>query len=155
MADQSTLTAALASLRRQGHTLEASYTGLVGLVIAVLRREKGWSQNQLAKISGISQATISRIEVGEADITVPQIDAVCESLGFKASFMFDTADKLRDMLERESIDVAKRSGSDKNTPFNVGQTVAATGALLGGGPVGFLVGTILGTAVLSARKDRP
>ncbi|SNT09320.1 MULTISPECIES: helix-turn-helix domain-containing protein [unclassified Azospirillum] len=156
MIDSRTFSGALATLRRQGHSLDATYTGLIGLVIAVLRREKGWSQNQLAKHSGVSQPTVSRIELGEADITVPQIDAIARTLECRPGLLFDLADMLRDTLREHQVEVAAKSTTKSS--FNVagpnvfGQSVPVSGSLMTGGPVGFLIGTLLSTMILSKTK---
>jgi transcriptional regulator with XRE-family HTH domain len=44
----------------------------VGDRIRVLREERGWTQNQLSKVTGVPQPTIWRLEKGE--ITNPKMD---------------------------------------------------------------------------------
>ena len=38
----------------------------VGTALAALREKRGYSQNQLARLSGVAQGTISRIEQGQS-----------------------------------------------------------------------------------------
>lgn len=154
MNDIRSLAGALASLRQQGKVLEATYTGLVGLIVAVLRREKGWSQNQLAKQSEISQPTLSRIELGEADITVPQLDALARALDCRPGLFLDLADMLREMLRERQIEVAPKATGAKTAISRTGSGLPVSGALLTGGPVGFVIGTLLSTIILSDSKDR-
>jgi DNA-binding XRE family transcriptional regulator len=49
--------------------------------LMVRRRELGMSQARLAKLSGVGQADISRIEGGRANPTVGTLAAVARSLG--------------------------------------------------------------------------
>ena len=142
----------LATARRHGERLTATYSGLVGLVVAVVRRQKNFSQNQLAKLSGISQPTISRIEKGEADITVPQMATMCAALGTTPGVIIDVADKLRAELERGRVTVASTTGF-KHATLRGWQMVALTGAVLALEPLGLLMGGAV-TKLLLARKAR-
>ena len=42
----------------------AHLSGSIGELIGDLRRNKGWSQKELAKRSGVTESTLSRIESG-------------------------------------------------------------------------------------------
>ena len=49
----------------RAHTLAAMSDGIRGDVVRRLRRERGWTQADLARETGIAQSTLSRIEAGK------------------------------------------------------------------------------------------
>lgn len=53
----------------------------IGQRIRALREERGWSQAQLAQVSRIAQATISRIEAGRKIPRLTTLVIVATSLG--------------------------------------------------------------------------
>lgn len=83
-------------------------TAIMGFAVQVLRKEKRFTQTTLAESCGISQATISRIEMGEADVTVPQLYAICQSLEISASDFIGMADSIRATLSQRNISVLGR-----------------------------------------------
>jgi len=143
----------LTAASRQREKFTATYSGLVGLVVAVVRRQNNLSQNQLAKRSGVSQPTISRIEKGEADITMPQMAAISSALKTTPGVIIDVADKIRAELERERVTVAS-AAQDNNARPRGWQMRSLTGAvLLALDPVGVTMGGRI-TKLLLARKAR-
>jgi transcriptional regulator with XRE-family HTH domain len=146
------------ALKEGGYNLSASYSGIVGLVIAYLRHEKGLSQQELARISGISQGTISRIELGQADITLPQIDAFAEVFNTTPSLLLQVADEFRAFLEKENISVSRKPDKETSSSSTIhvdavnAAVFATTGALLGG-PVGLLLGSAIG-AIFASKQNK-
>lgn len=61
---------------QQNHT----YQEVIGEVIAKLRREKGWTQTQLAEAAETSQSAIHRIESGQQNISLDLIKKFSEVL---------------------------------------------------------------------------
>ena len=49
-------------------------------IIAEQREQKNLSQTQLAQLSGINQAHISRIESGKSKPTMPTVFRICQAL---------------------------------------------------------------------------
>ena len=49
-------------------------------IIAEQREQKHFSQSQLAELSGINQAHISRIESGRSKPTMPTVFRICKAL---------------------------------------------------------------------------
>ena len=66
---------------------------MLGERIRTRRKELGWSQQQLAKISGIAQSSISRYEKGDVDITLAYILKFAEVLDCPPSYL--VAEELR------------------------------------------------------------
>ena len=54
---------------------------LVGRNVGRIRREKGWTQEQLAEISGFSQQYISGLEQGRRNPTVVTLYELATALG--------------------------------------------------------------------------
>lgn len=53
----------------------------LGKAIMTRRKYLGMSQSDLAKASGIQQASISRIEKGHSNITINQLKRIASALG--------------------------------------------------------------------------
>lgn len=73
-----------ASNNQQERDLESVRPELIGL----RRRMLGLSQTELAKASGISQGTLSKIEQGIKEVSTAHIDLLAEALKCPASFFF-------------------------------------------------------------------
>ena len=54
---------------------------LVGDNCALLRREKGWTQEELAERSGLSQQYLSDLERGKRNPTIVTIHEIAQALG--------------------------------------------------------------------------
>lgn len=54
-----------------------------------LRREKGWTQDDLAAKVGIEQAAVSLIENARANPTLETLEVLAKSLGVKFVDLFD------------------------------------------------------------------
>ena len=65
---------------------EISINVKLGVLLAVTRTEKGLTQSDLAKISGIDQGDISKIEKGIGNPTLGKISKLFDSLGTKLEF---------------------------------------------------------------------
>jgi transcriptional regulator with XRE-family HTH domain len=53
--------------------------------LRVLRQERGWSLDRLAELSGVSRATLSRLETGEVSGTASVLNRLCAAHGFTLS----------------------------------------------------------------------
>jgi HTH-type transcriptional regulator / antitoxin HipB len=56
----------------------------VRIPLQELREAKGWSQAELARQSGVAQATISRIEAGTRRVDLDVLERLADSLGVNA-----------------------------------------------------------------------
>ncbi len=57
--------------------------------ITTLRKEKGLTQAQLAEATGINRAMIGRIENNDYILTIEQMEALAEALGFETAGLFE------------------------------------------------------------------
>lgn len=58
-------------------------------IIADQREHKHFTQSQLAKLSGINQAHISRIESGKSKPTMPTVFRICKALDIDPLILAD------------------------------------------------------------------
>lgn len=65
----------------------------VGQRIKELRERSGFTQNKLAEWSGVSQSHLRRVELGQQDITIGQLQLVCDGLGITLVEFFDIGEK--------------------------------------------------------------
>ena len=61
------------------------------------RKEKGWSMHELSRRSGVSTASISRVESGKIKFTIDNVYKIAKSLGISIDKLLDfsTVDKLQ------------------------------------------------------------
>ena len=52
----------------------------IGKRIAELRKEKRWSQDELAQKSGIGKSHIGRIELGRYSVGLDTLEKICDAL---------------------------------------------------------------------------
>lgn len=57
--------------------------------VTKLREERGWSQNQLAKKSGMAQSTISNLYSRNNEPTFQTIESICKGLGISLLEFFN------------------------------------------------------------------
>ena len=65
----------------------------IGQRIKTIRLKKGYSQNMLADLAGVSQTHLRRVELGQADVTVGHLELICEALGISLKQFFETDDE--------------------------------------------------------------
>lgn len=58
----------------------------LGEMIHVLRRRKGWSQEELAKKAGVSASYISKLERNDADPSLDTLGTVVGALGYSICY---------------------------------------------------------------------
>ncbi len=70
--------------------------------IKILREKKGYSQNSLAELAGISQSHLRRVELGQSRITVDHLQMICDALGVSLKEFFDYTDGYDEFTEAVS-----------------------------------------------------
>lgn len=58
-----------------------------------LRTEKGWTQVDLANVSGLGRAFISQVERGHFSVTLETIGALCTALAVTPAMLIQSADE--------------------------------------------------------------
>ncbi len=62
----------------------------VGKVIARLRKDKGWTQDQLAEKAKLAKNTVQKIETAQSGLTANNIELISGALGVHPSELFLT-----------------------------------------------------------------
>ena len=62
---------------------------LFGQRLAAVRKERGWSQEQLALESGVARSYLSGVERGQRNISLINICRFAETLGVKPSVLLE------------------------------------------------------------------
>ena len=62
---------------------------LFGQRLAAVRKERGWSQEQLALESGVARSYLSGVERGQRNISLINICRLVETLGVKPSVLLE------------------------------------------------------------------
>lgn len=86
--------------------------------IIQLRQKLGLSGNQLAKLAGMAQSTVSSIESGKTSPTVESLERICHALGITLSdFFADDSDQFPpDLLQL--IETAKKLTPEERKKLN-------------------------------------
>lgn len=75
----------------------------LGEEIKVLRKEKGWSQNDLEEYSGITKRTISKIDTGFIDeVGIKKVAFILDLLGYEFCIRERNRPKTLEELQNES-----------------------------------------------------
>lgn len=70
---------------REAETIQPSIDRLIGERLKALRAERGWSLDDLAAESGVSRATLSRLENAEVSPTTAVLGRLCSAYGMTLS----------------------------------------------------------------------
>ena len=57
--------------------------------LKILRKAKGWSQNKLSEVSGVSQTYISELEAGKSAPTLPVVKKLAAALGVSVAELLE------------------------------------------------------------------
>ena len=83
--------------------IESSLDDHIALRLRALRAERNWSLDELAQVSGVSRATLSRLENAEVSPTANVLGRLCAAYGM-------TMSRLMRMVEEEFAPVVRRDG---------------------------------------------
>jgi transcriptional regulator with XRE-family HTH domain len=149
--DSSQFRSLLQEARSQHGSAAIPYTCLLGIAITTLRHQANMTQSELSRRAGVSQSTISRIELGEGELTAAQLDALATVLGVRASTVFDAADAARSIFKEAEVSVPSKPSKTSREAIT-GAGVAVAGAILGG-PIGLLAGSIIGVLLANSKEN--
>ncbi|HBN12648.1 MAG TPA: transcriptional regulator [Clostridiales bacterium] len=71
----------------------------VGKRIKELRERTGFTQNRLAEWAGVSQTHLRRVELGQQDITIGQLQLVCDGLGISLAEFFNSGEETETLTD--------------------------------------------------------
>lgn len=76
----------------------------IGLKIKSLRKDKGFTQERLSKLSGISRVTLGKLERGEvSSVSIKTLDIIVNALNYE----IDMKSKNSDSFGLPSLDLTK------------------------------------------------
>lgn len=84
----------LMSVREEPKTV-ADYLGILGRRVQQLRKERGWSQQELATKAGLDRAYLSTVEKGKQNITIGAAARIAAALDTTLSALIDEEDSGR------------------------------------------------------------
>lgn len=67
--------------------------------IKELRERAGFTQNKLAEWAGVSQTHLRRVELGQQDITIGQLQLVCDGLGITLAEFFNVGEETENLTD--------------------------------------------------------
>lgn len=85
----------------------------VGKRIKELRKQKKWSQEELAERAGISQSALSAIERGAKQPTVETLNSICNALNISLADFFSAEKSELSPALIELINVASKMPENK------------------------------------------
>lgn len=94
------------------YTDTTSIDQLIALRLKVLRAERGWSLDELARRSNVSRATLSRLENAEVSPTTSVLGKLCAAYGL-------TMSRLMHLVEDDFVPLIRRSAQ----PVWIDQTI--------------------------------
>lgn len=127
-----------------------SFSAILGIVIARLRKDAGIGQDALAKKLNITASTLSRMENGESAITIDQLYTASKALEVEPHKIIKAVEEMEASLNKVGI----RSVVEKSELLNTTRAVFKGASLSAIGSVG-AVGAVLGVAAkeLKAWRD--
>ena len=111
-----------------------TYPAIVGGVLSNLRTQNGMHQKALADAVGVTQATWSRIESGQTNVTLDHLRTAARSLGMQPSQVLAFADQAEVEAQFRGVTVM---GTKTELDINPGLALIAAAAL------GIVIGHVL------------
>jgi Zn-dependent peptidase ImmA (M78 family)/transcriptional regulator with XRE-family HTH domain len=101
----------------------------IGGAIGLLRQERGWSQRALAKVVGLDQSALSRVEAGKRRLAAEELDVIARALGVSpAVLLAGPREDLPAPSETSPSSLPPDSAVDASMLPDVGWSEAAPGA---------------------------
>ena len=110
-----------------------SYPAIVGQVLSKLRKNDKFEQADFAKIIGVTQSTLSRIETGASALTIEQLAMAADELYVTPAYVLELADESVQDLQRQGIEIQNSrvsEGLDKGMVILGAAAIATVIALI-------------------------
>lgn len=119
---------------------QTTYSAVLGVVLANLRRRLGVEQSDMANRMGLSQASYSRLEGGKSSFSVDQMFQATAALGISGDELNQQLDGTIIQLQANGIDVVPqlRGNTTQAKEGGVGVGHILAGAALGALLIGLL-----------------
>jgi transcriptional regulator with XRE-family HTH domain len=109
--------------------------GDFSIALSILRISRGWSQDQVAKASGITNSALSEYERGKKVPELKSVKKIVKALGYELSAIERTEDFLRELRAESQMEVRREpDGSYSLVPVSLPAGLARRPAIdVGGG----------------------
>lgn len=100
--------------------------------LELLRREHGWSQAQMAKRvserlgSGVSQVKLSRMERGEAEPALSELQAIAAACGLTPAELMDRIVPRADAIQRRAAQLGREAAAARDDLLEVARRLSRT-----------------------------
>lgn len=126
------------TMTRKMSTEQTTFSAVLGVVLAGLRKDQDIEQAEMATRMGLSQASYSRLESGKSAFSVDQMYQAAEALGISVEQLHQQLGSALNQLKSNGIKVLPQIRGN------------STFARSGGGTVGrFVAGAALGALLVS------
>lgn len=75
----------------------------IGKKLRILRKTKGYTQQQLADLLGVQRATVSNYEVGRRSPHIKELERIAEFLGVNLEYFGVSNDDLTDLVAKARV----------------------------------------------------
>lgn len=108
-------------------------SAVLGAVLIKLRAQKGLKQSDLAEMVGVGTSTWSRVEKGEAELSIDQLRLTAKALGYNAGQIIEIAEAAEEEAIKSGITL-RPLGTSAKTLLNVSiaTCIPVIGSVLGG-----------------------
>jgi transcriptional regulator with XRE-family HTH domain len=112
--------------------------GDFSIALSILRISRGWSQDQVAKASGITNSALSEYERGKKVPELKSVKKIVKALGYELSAIERTEDFLRELRAESHMEARReQDGSYSLVPVSLPAGLARRPAVaIGGGEGG-------------------
>ena len=119
---------------------QTTFSAVLGVVLANLRREKGVEQGEMAQRMGVSQASYSRLESGKSSFSVDQMFLAAIALGISGVELTQRLNNTINSLQVNGVNVVANLRGNTTQAREEGSEVGSMliGATLGALLVGLL-----------------
>lgn len=136
-----------------------STSAILGQTLALIRKENGFTQEEMAKSIGVSLSSWSRIEKGEADISVNDLRRAANYLGVRTTDIILAAEAGESDARAKGVKIIDGAVSSIALASTLtggiagiatlGSVIPVVGPLLGG-----LVGSAIGAALAKSNRKK-
>jgi transcriptional regulator with XRE-family HTH domain len=113
----------LEEIKNKNQKTNISFSAVLGSLINSKRTSRGLTQDELAKKMRITRVTLSKIESGDTNMSVPKLALL--DIIFNSNLMQETKDEV-ELLEKNKV---KINYSDKENKNNTGKIIAGAAAI--------------------------
>ena len=117
---------------------QTSYSAVLGVLLANIRREKGLEQSKVAEKMGLSQASYSRLESGSSSFSVDQMFLAAEAVGVSSAELTDRLNKTINRLRASGVKIVAGLRGNASAIRNQGDG-SGVGKLIVGAALGALL----------------